>query len=295
MTTNGAPRVTTKTRMSSLLDLLATIFRLVPKQLSDNLALLSGQLKSKGIRGGIGLGVILFGLLFGSITFISLVVALIGGFMSDTPLWQTALWVALGAFVLMLILMGAGLFVIRSTFPLVAPDIVRGIKHDIGYILKGNAFDPVEFDRLEEERRQQRLVEQQRRKELAKRAKKEQKKAIRRGEAADSLPQTEPTDAQLRHRMELRRRHLGDLRSGVDEKTDLRGQFDTFTRHATGKVAHEQVEHATSPLTPHHSAARAGEKVNDGVEFVKDRWQPLTVLGASVTTAAVLLRKLRRR
>jgi len=48
-------------------------------------------------------------------------------------------------------------------------------------------------------------------------------------------------------------------------------------------------------LAPHHSAARAGEKVNDGVEYVKDRWQPLTVLGASVTTAAVLLRRLRRR
>ncbi|OAV51828.1 phage holin family protein [Enteractinococcus helveticum] len=295
MTTNGAPRVTTKTRMSSLLDLLATMFRLVPKQLSDNLTLLSGQLKSKGIRGGIGVGAAMFGLLFGSITFVSLVVAIIGGFMSEGPLWQTALWVALGAFVVMLILMVIGLLVIRSTFPLVSPDLVRGVKHDIGYVLKGNAFDPVEFDRLEAERRQQKLVEKQRRKELAKRAQKEQKKAVRRGEAADSLPQTEPTDAQLRHRMELRRRHLGDLRSGVDEKTDLRAQFNTFTRHASGKVSQEQIEHATSPLAPHHSAARAGEKVNDGVGFVKDRWQPLTVLGASVTTAAVLLRRLRRR
>ncbi|HJF15596.1 MAG TPA: phage holin family protein [Enteractinococcus helveticum] len=295
MTTNGAPRVTTKTRMSSLLDLLATMFRLVPKQLSDNLTLLSGQLKSKGIRGGIGVGVAVSGLLFGTITFISLVVALIGAFMSEAPLWQTALWVALGAFVVMLILLVIGLLVIRSTFPLVSPDLVRGIKHDIGYVLKGNAFDPVEFDRLEAERRQQKLVEKQRRKELAKRAQQEQKKAVRRGEAADSLPQSEPTDAQLRHRMELRRRHLGDLRSGVDEKTDLRAQLNTFTRHASGKVPQEQVEHATSPLAPHHSAARAGEKVNDGVEFVKDRWQPLTVLGASVTTAAVLLRKLRRR
>ena len=295
MTTNGAPRVTTKTRMSSLLDLLATMFRLVPKQLSDNLTLLSGQLKSKGLRGGIGAGVAMFGLLFGSITFISLVVALIGGFMSEGPLWQTALWVALGAFVVMLILLVIGGLVIRSTFPLVSPEVVRGIKHDVGYVLKGNSFDPVEFDRLEAERRQQKLVEKQRRKELAKRAQKEQKKAVRRGEAAESLPQTEPTDAQLRHRMELRRRHLGDLRSGVDEKTDLRAQFNTFTRHASGKVSHEQAEHATSPLAPHHSAARAGEKVNEGVAFVKDRWQPLTVLGASVTTAAVLLRKLRRR
>ncbi|HEY4534574.1 MAG TPA: phage holin family protein [Enteractinococcus sp.] len=295
MTTNSAPRVTTKTRMSSLLDLLATVFRLVPKQLNDNLTLVSGQLKSKGIRGGVGAGLSLFGLFFGSITFISLVVALIGGFMSEAPLWQTALWVALGAFVLMLILMVGGLLVIRSTFPLVSPDIIRGIKHDVGYILKGNSFDPVEFDRLEAERRQQKLVEKQRRKELAKRAQKEQKKAVRRGEAADSLPQTEPTEAQLRHRMELRRRHLGDLRSGVDEKTDVRAQFNTFTRHATGKVAPEHIEHATSPLAPHHSAARAGEKVNEGVGFVKDRWQPLTVLGASVTTAAILLRKLRRR
>ncbi|KIT95620.1 hypothetical protein QT23_00100, partial [Staphylococcus aureus] len=101
---------TTKTRMSSLLDLLATMFRLVPKQLSDNLTLLSGQLKSKGIRCGIGVGAAMFGLLFGSITFVSLVVAIIGGFMSEGPLWQTALWVALGAFVVMLILMVAFCF-----------------------------------------------------------------------------------------------------------------------------------------------------------------------------------------
>ncbi|NWN87673.1 MAG: phage holin family protein [Micrococcaceae bacterium] len=295
MTTNGSPQVTTKTRMSSLLDLLTTIFRLVPKQLSDNLSLLTGQLKTKGIRAGAGAGIAVVGLVFGSITFISLVVALIGAFMSEPPLWQTSLWVALGAFVLMLILLGVGAMVIRSGFPLLPPEIVRGVKHDIGYVLKGNAFDPVEFDRLEEERRQQKLVEQQRRKEQAKRAKKEQKLAKRRGDAAESLPQTEPTEAQIRHRMELRRRHLGDIRSGFDEKTDYRAQFNTFTRHATGNVPAENIEQATSPLAPHHSAARAGERVHEGVGFVKDRWQPLTVLGASVTTAAVLLRRLRRR
>src|SRR5699024_8870057 len=223
------------------------------------------------------------------------VAALIVAFMSSWPLWQTSLWVALGAFVVMLILLVGGALVVRSGFPLLQPEIVRGIKHDIGYVLKGNAFDPVEFDRLEEERRQQKLVEAQRRKEQAKRPKKEQNRAIRRGEAAESLPKTEPTEAQIRHRMELRRRHLGDIRSGVDEKTDYKGQFNTFTRHAMGNVPRDNVEHATSPLAPHHSAARAGERGNEGVGYVKDRWQLLTVLGASVTTAAVLLRRLRRR
>jgi len=295
MTTNGSPQVTTKTRMSSLLDLLTTLFRLVPKQLTDNLSLLSAQLKAKGIRAGTGVGIAVIGLLFGSITFIALVIALVGAFISEVPLWQTALWVALGAFVVMLVLLVVGAMVVRTGFPLLPPEIIRGVKHDMGYVLKGNAFDPVEFDRLEEERRQQKQVEKQRRKEEAKRAKKEQKSAVRRGEAAESLPKTEPTEAQIRHRMELRRRHLGDIRSGVDEKTDFRGQFNTFKRHATGNIARDNVEHATSPLAPHHSAARAGEKVNDGVEYMKDRWQPLTVLGASVTTAAVLLRRLRRR
>lgn len=295
MTTNGARQVTTKTRMSSLLDLLATVFRLIPKQLSDNLTLLSGQLKSKGIRVGAGMALTLLGLLFGSITFIALVVAIIGGFMSETPLWQTALWVALGAFIVMLIFLGIGFVAVRSTFPLIAPEIIQGMKHDIGYILKGNAFNPAEFDRLEEERREQRQVEKQRRQEQAKRAKREHKRALRRGEAAESLPQTEPTEAQIRHRMELRRKHMGDIRTGVDEKTDFRAQFNTFTRHATGKVPADNVENATSPLAAHHTAARAGEKVNDGVEYVRERWQPLTVLGASVTTAAILLRRLRRR
>lgn len=295
MTTNGSPQVTTKTRMSSLLDLLTTLFRLVPKQLTDNLSLLSTQLKTKGIRAGTGVGIAVIGLLFGSITFIALVIALVGAFIAEVPLWQTALWVALGAFVVMLVLLVVGAMVVRTGFPLLPPEIIRGVKHDVGYVLKGNAFDPVEFDRLEEERRQQKLVEKQRRQEEAKRAKKEQKRAVRRGEAAESLPKTEPTEAQILHRMELRRRHLGDIRSGVDEKTDFRGQFNTFKRHATGNITRDNVENATSALAPHHSAARAGEKVNDGVEYVKDRWQPLTVLGASVTTAAVLLRRLRRR
>lgn len=295
MTTNGSAQVTSKTRMSSLLDLLSTLFRLVPKQLSDNLSLLTGDLKAKGIRAGAGVGIAVVGLVFGSITFIALVMALVAAFTPGSSLWQASLWVALGAFIVMLILLGVGAMVVRSGFPLLPPEIIRGVKHDIGYVLKGNSFDPVEFDRLEEERRQQKLVEQQRRKEQAKRAKKEQKRAVRRGEATDSLPKTEPTDAQIRHRMELRRRHLGDIRSGVDEKTDFRGQFNTFTRHAAGNISDEKVEHATSPLAPHHSAARAGQKVNDSVEYVKGRWQPLTVLGASVTTAAVLLRRLRRR
>lgn len=295
MTTNGAPQVTTKTRMSSLIDLLSTIFRLVPKQLKDNLALVSGELKSKGPRSAVGIVSVLLGLVFGSIVFITLVVALIGGLMSEASLWQTSLWVALVAFLVMVAFLIIGLLVMRSAFPLIAPEIIQGIKHDVGYVIKGNTFNPAEFDRLEEERRQQKLVEKQRAKELEKRAKKAQKQAVRSGQAADSLPRQEPTAAQLRHRMELRRRHLGDLRSGVDEKTDLRGQFNTFTRHATGKVPTDRVEQATSPLAAHHSAARAGEKVNEGVEFVKDRWQPLTVLGASVTTAAILLRKLRRR
>src|SRR5699024_11724905 len=131
------------------------------------------------------------------------------------------------------------------------------IKQYIGYVHKDKAFDHDEIDLLEEERRQQKLVEAQRRKEQAKRAKKEQKRAVRRGEAAESLPKTEPTEAQIRHRMELRRRHLGDIRSGVDEKTDYRGQFNTFTRHATGNVPQDNIEHSTSPLAQHHSANRA--------------------------------------
>src|SRR5699024_4960582 len=135
----------------------------------------------------------------------------------------------------------------------------------------------------------------QRRQEEAKRAKKEQKRAVRRGEAAESLPKTEPTEAQILHRMELRRRHLGDIRSGVDEKTDFRGQFSAFKRHATGNITRDNVENATSPLAPHHSAARAGGKRNGGVEYVQGRWQPLPVHSGSVPTAAVLLRRLRRR
>src|SRR5699024_3266632 len=145
MTTNGSPQVTTKTRMSSLLDLLTTLFRLVPKQLTDNLSLMSTQLKTKGIRADTGIGIAVIGFLFVTITFITRVLDLIGAFIAVAPLRQTGLWVALAAFVLMLVLLVVIAIVVRTVFTLVPQEIIRGVTHDVFYVPKGNTFDPVEF------------------------------------------------------------------------------------------------------------------------------------------------------
>ena len=48
----------------------------------------------------------------------------------------------------------------------------------------------------------------------------------------------------------------------------------------------------TAPTAPYSTGARAGEKANEAGEFVKDRWQPLALLGASTTALAVFVRQL---
>ncbi|WP_136088831.1 phage holin family protein [Auritidibacter ignavus] len=295
MAQKSAPAVSDQTRSSSLMDLATTGSRLVPKQLKDNLQLLKSHATSKGVTIGVGVGFAVIGLFFLFITIVALIVAMIGGFATQTNIWVAALWTALGAFVLTLILTGIGAWRIMAAMPLVPADLIRGVKHDIGYLTEGNAFDPVEFDRLEAEKAEQKKIDKEREKELIKQAQKEQKAAIKRGEAPEGIPDIKPSDDEIRHRMDLRRRHLGDIRSGLNEKTDVKAQLATFTDHALGRVDSATRAEQLRPVSSYSTAAAAGEKVNDAGEFVKDRWAPLTLLGASVTTFAVLVRRLNKK
>ncbi|TFI50389.1 phage holin family protein, partial [Micrococcus endophyticus] len=226
-----APRpavpVTPQTRASSLTDLLGAVVRLLPLQMKDELALAKGHVAAKGKKAGIGAGVTVVGLVFLALMVVALVVALIGAF-ADPTFWFPALMVAAAFLVLGAIFAGIGLFMVKGAMPLVPQETVRNLEYDLGYLKEGNAFDPAEYDRLKAERAEAKRVEAKRAEERKKVEKEENKKARKNGEAAPHPDRDEASEAEIRRRADLRRRHLGDIRSGLEEKTSVKGQLAAF-------------------------------------------------------------------
>lgn len=290
----GTPRVSDQTRSSSLTELASTGVRLVPKQLKDELTMAKSQLISKGKTLGVGAALAVVGLFFLFIMVVSLIVAMIGGFASVQPIWFWALMVAAGALLLALIFVGIGALRIKAAMPLVPPESVRAVKHDLGYLKAGNAFDPAEFDRLEAQRAEDKKAEKERLAERRKMAEKENKEAVKRGEAPKHHEPTEPSYEELQRRTQLRRQHLGDIRSGLEEKTDVKSQISAFTsqlgRSKSQRFAADQ--DPARPTAPYSEGAALGQKANEAENYVKDRWQPLALLGASTAAMAVFFRQL---
>jgi hypothetical protein len=296
----GSPRVSDQTRSSSLTELVSTGFRLLPLQVKDELAMVKGQLGKKGITAGIGAALAVVGLVFLFIMAVALIVAMIGGFAQERPIWFSALMVAAGALLVALIFLGIGALRIKAAMPLIPAETIQGVKYDLGYLKEGNAFDPAEFDRLEAQKAEEKRVADAREAERRKAAEAEDKAARKRGEAPKEATAQGPSYAELRRRTQLRRQHLGDIRSGLEEKTDVKAQFSSFTSQFKGRPSSTgpDSQDPTSPTAPHHTGARAGQKAHDAGEnvgdYVKDKWQPLAVLGAASTAIAVFARQLKK-
>ena len=296
----GYPRVSGQTRSSSLTELVATGFRLLPLQAKDELAMVKGQLGKKGVTAGIGAGLAVVGLAFLFIMAVALIVAMIGGFAQDRPIWFSALMVAAGALVLALVFLGIGALRIKAAMPLIPAETIQGVKYDLGYLKEGNAFDPAEFDRLEAQKAEEKRIAQAREAERRKAAEAEDKAARKRGEAPREATAQDPSYAELRRRTQLRRQHLGDIRSGLEEKTDVKAQFSSFTSQFRGRPASAGPDAQDPDLAdraPPHRGPR-GQKAHDAGEnvgeYVKDKWQPLALLGAASTAIAVFARQLKK-
>jgi hypothetical protein len=294
MANQGAPRVSDQTRSSSPTDLVTTAARLLPLQLKDELAMVKGQLGKKGITAGIGAGLAVVGLVFLFIMAVALIVAMIGGFAQDRPIWFSALMVAAGALVVGLVFLLIGALRIKAAMPLVPAETIQGVKYDLGYLKEGNAFDPAEFDRLEAQKAEEKKIAAEREAERRKAVEAEEKAARKRGEAPQTASIHGPTYAELRRRTQLRRQHLGDIRSGLEEKSDVKAQFSAFTSQFKGQGAAGAAQDQTSPTAPYSTGARAGQKASEASDFVKERWQPLALLGAASTAIAVFARQLKK-
>ncbi|MDY6054700.1 phage holin family protein [Micrococcus sp.] len=293
-----APRpttpVTAQTRATPIVDLLGAVVRLLPLQVKDELALAKGHLKASGKKAGIGAGLAVVGLFLLALMTVALVVALIGAF-ADPTFWFPALMVAAAFLVLGLLFAVPGLLMVKGAMPLVPPETVRNIEHDLGYLKEGNDFDPAEYDRLKAERAEAKRVEKQREAERGKIEERENKKARKEGRAAPHPEQDDASENEIRRRAELRRRHLGDIRSGLEERASVKGQLQAFAAQRRGRGVTADTAHATEPTAPYTGAARAGEQAAAAEDFIKDRWQPLALLGASSTAFAVLAGRLRKR
>lgn len=279
----------------SLPSMVKVAGRLAPKQLIDEGQLALQQMKKKGVQVGVAgaIGAVAAVLLL--FMAIALIVAIIAGLSNIFQPWAAALIVA-GVFLIIAAILGAiAASRVKAALPLVPEDAIRGIKHDLGVLKEGSAFDPRTLDKDPAE-------------EAKKKAAKQREKAA---QAREPKPQG-PSYDDLLTRANRRRQHLVELRDGVGEKIDVKSQFaDTKARFAADRSAHKA---AAAPKPGPSAAQRASalvgtaqEKLDRGVvaftdnsqplrddaaKVLKERWQPLAVMGGSLAAMAYFLKKL---
>lgn len=263
--TNGGMRI------SALPKTLKLVARLAPRQLNDEIALAKVEIKRKGIQLGVAAAFLAVALIFVAFLVIGLIVAAIMGLATIMPAWLAALLVC--ALFLIIALIGAlvGLRKFKKAMPLVPEDTLRGLKHDLGIAKEGSEFDPAVLDPSSEQAKAAKAEKE---------AKAAQAKAEKEAKAAakpDLGPA--PTEAELRRRLDERRRHLTEVRDELGQELDAKTQAQALL-----DVTQEKLNAARE---------RVGQQFAGLGESAPDlRWKPLAVLTASTAVLLVLLRKL---
>ncbi|GER22580.1 hypothetical protein NCCP1664_10770 [Zafaria cholistanensis] len=252
------PTVSTAGAPSSLIEQVRLASRLLPGQLKDELQLATTQLKAKGIKAGVAAALAAGALVFVSLMVVALLVAAIMGLATVMPAWLAALLVA----ALFLLLAGTLALVAVSRFkraqPLLPQDALRGLRHDLGVIREGSSFDPASLD-----------------------VEKPAKQAKPAGEAA--RPEPVPYGELLR-RSAVRRDQLALLRDDLGAKLDLKAQA-RHGLHRASTAAEAGFDRVAATLGP------AGQNAG---KALRERWQPLAVMAASLAALVVFLRRLLR-
>lgn len=264
---------------------------LIPNQLADEARIAVNVLKSKGISVGIAAGAGIVALALLGFMVIALVVALIMGIGTVIEPWLAALLVAAGFLVLALILAAFAVFKIKKTMPLLPQEAIRGIRHDLGVVKDGSAFDVATLDEQKPSK-----------KDAAKDAKKDD----------DHEAKAEkPTHNELIIRTRERREEIALHRDGLGQKLDVplhlgekfsdagqaaggavtkaAGQARHLADTASGKLS-DGVERATGKF-----ASLSGLEGENATEALRERWRPLAIMAGSVTMFFVFLRKLLRK
>ena len=244
---------------SSLVGLAKVMARLTPRQLNDELGLATAEMKQKGIKAGIAAAFMVVALLFVAGLAIALIVAAILGLATVMPGWLAALLVA----ALFLIIAAVGGLIgysrFKKTLPLLPEEALYGLRYDLGVLREGRSFDPATLEKKPKPPKEP----------------KEKKK---------DQPEDGPkkaTEEELRTRTRQRREHMAAVRDGLGEKTDVKGQIKELKARRAAR--HRKTD---------SSGAAGSTSSEDVIALLKERWQPLTVLAASLLAMIIMLRRL---
>ncbi|GAA3329051.1 MULTISPECIES: phage holin family protein [Paeniglutamicibacter] len=263
---------------------------LIPNQVADEARIAAIVLKSKGIGVGIAAGAGIVALALLAFMIIALVVALIMGIGTVIEPWLAALLVAAGFLVLALILAAFAFFKFKKTMPLLPDEAIRGIRHDLGVVKDGSAFDVSTLDEPKPSKKKDEQDEKE--------AKKDDHEA-----KAEKLTHNELIirTRERREKIALHRDglgqklevplHLGEKFSGAgqaagDAVSKAAGQARHLADTASGKFS-EGMERATEKV-----GSLSGFEGENTKEALRERWQPLAIMAGSVTMFFIFLRKL---
>ncbi|MDQ0077259.1 phage holin family protein [Arthrobacter oryzae] len=261
---------------------LRLVAKLAPRQLNDEIALAKIEIQRKGIQVGTAAAFFAVALLFVAFLVTGLIVAAIMGLATIMPAWLAALLVC--AVFLIIALIGAlvGLRKFKKAMPLVPEETIRGLKHDLGIVKEGSDFNPAVLDPSSEEAKAAKAAKE------AQKAKDKAEKEAKEAAKPDLGPA--PTEAELRSRLDKRRRHLTGVRDELGEELDVKTQAQILlgATQAQLKTGKERAGHQFESFG--RSASSFLNRANEGQTGV--RWKPLAALAASAAVFVVLLRKL---
>ncbi|RKR19586.1 phage holin family protein [Arthrobacter oryzae] len=279
-------------RISALPKTLKMIFKLAPRQLTDEIALAKAEIKRKGIQLGIAGAFFAVALVFVGLLVIGLVVAAIMGLATIMPAWLAALLVCAVCLVIAAIGALIGLNKFKAAMPLVPEDTLRGLKHDLGIAKEGSAFDAAVLDPNSEQYKAAKAAKEA----AAAKAKAEREAKI----AAQPDLGPAPTEAELRRRLEERRTHLTGVRDDLGRELDVKTQAALLLAGTQALLQHGK-ERLDAKIAGFRSSARSSAQASGNQPTsadaglagqIKQRWRPLAVLAASAAALAVLVRKL---
>jgi uncharacterized membrane protein YqjE len=276
-------------RISALPRSLKWIFKLAPRQLNDEIALLKIEIKRKGIQLGVAAAFLAVALAFVAFLVIGLVVAAIMGLATIMPAWLAALLVC-GVFLLIALIVGlVGYRKFKKAMPLMPEETVRGLKHDLGIVKEGSAFDPAVLDPDSEQYKAAKAAKAEA--DAKAKAEKEAKKAA---EPEFGPP---PTETELRRRLVQRRTHLAGVRDELAEELDIKTQSQILLAVAQARLRAGKEQLSTKAAGFRSSAMSSSKNpallnVQGKAEQLGQRWKPLAALAASTAALVFLLRRL---
>lgn len=244
-----------------MVGLAKVMARLTPRQLNDEFALATAEMKQKGIKAGVAAALIVVALLFVAGLAVALIVAAILGLATVMPGWLAALLVALLFLVIAAVGALIGINRFKKTLPLLPEEAIYGLRYDLGVLKEGRSFDPATLEKKPKEP-------------------KDKDKEKKKKDQADDAP-AQATPEELRTRARQRREHMAAVRDGLGEKADVKA-----------KIRELKARRAADQRRSGAPGQDGGSSADDIMDMIKERWQPLTVLAASLLAMALMIRRL---